>query len=53
MNCALWYINCRGIKVAALSLSSSFKEVNEVSTYMNERCLSNCRDKFCFPGCLN
>lgn len=27
MNCALWYINCRGIKVASRSLSLNFKEV--------------------------
>lgn len=27
MNCALWYINCRGIKVAAVSLSDSFRVV--------------------------
>ncbi|XP_031624857.1 gustatory and odorant receptor 22-like [Contarinia nasturtii] len=26
MNCALWYINCRGIKEASKSLSNSFKE---------------------------
>lgn len=27
MNCALWYINCRGIKVASKSLSHDFKAV--------------------------
>lgn len=28
MNCALWYINCRGIKEASKSLSRDFKAVN-------------------------
>lgn len=27
MNCSLWFINCRAIEAASVSLSDSFKEV--------------------------
>lgn len=33
MNCALWYINCRGIKVASKSLSDDFKAVRLTIIY--------------------
>ncbi|KAF9408546.1 hypothetical protein HW555_011814, partial [Spodoptera exigua] len=29
MNCALWYINCKGIKIASQSLSACFRRVRE------------------------
>lgn len=35
MNCALWYINCRGIKVASKSLSRDFKAVQTHSINSN------------------